>query len=148
MSTPQYLSVISALSEYLHYLNIYTIHRAAGAPERGVRDGGAGALGLGVLVPGLRRQHAHPGLPGADLAGRGGGPPHQPQVGCRGGYCPPAAGAGIVHQLQGRVLSEHYTILTLLSVSAGVTRCELGPLLPATAYQVAVYSQNTVGAAL
>ena len=58
-----------------------------------------------------------------------------------------AAGAGIVHQLQGRVLSEHYTILTLLSVSAGVTRCELGPLLPATAYQVAVYSQNTVGAA-
>ena len=37
--------------------------------------------------------------------------------------------------------------MTLLSVSAGVTRCELGPLLPATAYQVAVYSQNTVGAA-
>ena len=32
-------------------------------------------------------------------------------------------------------------------MSAGVTRCELGPLLPATAYQVAVYSQNTVGAA-
>ena len=40
-------------------------------------------------------------------------------------------------------------IITILtpSVSAGVTRCELGPLLPATAYQVAVYSQNTVGAA-